>query len=292
MMTERLSAIWTPPLRSERPVVVAIPHAGRVVPGELRCELMPGVPADALSDPFVDLLAQGAPCAGIGVLVARLVRSYLDLNRSPFAFDRHVCAGPLPRYAEPDEPRVRAGLGVVPRLGGHHLPLRRAPLARDRLLMRLARHHLGYHRRLARRLARLRDRHGAALLVDLHSMPAIPGHGSLPDIVISDAEQTSCGPAIRDAIADFFRAHGLEVAINTPFAGGYTIRRHAAPGRGVHAVQIECARPGYLTADGRPHAGFFALMRLYDAFWAWLAAHSDALFGTARDVGVGRLAAE
>ncbi len=273
-------------------MLVAVPHAGRVAPAELRCELMPGVSADVLSDPFVDLFARAAPCEGIGVLAARLVRSYLDLNRSPFAFDRHVCAGALPSYAEPDDPRVRAGLGVIPRLGGHHLSLRRAPLDPGRLFARLARHHLGYHRRLARRLAQLRERHGAALLVDLHSMPTIPGHSPFPDIVISDADQTSCDPAIREALADFFRARGLRVAINAPFAGGYTIRRHAAPAIGVHALQIECARPLYLADDGRPHAGFFALMRLYDAFWSWLAVRSDVLLETEADLDTGRLAAE
>ncbi len=291
-MTERPSAIWTPPLRFERPVLVAIPHAGRVVPAELRCELVSGISADALSDPFVDLLARAAPSEGVGVLAARLVRSYLDLNRSPFAFDRHVCAGPLPSYAEPDDPRVRAGLGVVPRLAGQHLSLRRAPLAPGRLLARLARYHLGYHRRLARQLALLRERHGAVLLIDLHSMPTIPGHSPFPDIVISDAEQTSCDPTIREAVAAFFRTHGLKVAINTPFAGGYTIRRHAAPRIGVHALQIECARPLYLAEDGRPHAGLFALMRLYDAFWSWLAERSGMLLETVLDLDAGRLAAE
>ncbi len=291
-MTHRHCAVWTPPLRRERPVLVAVPHAGRVVPAELARELEAGVPVDALSDPFVDLFACGAPPRGIGVLTARLVRSYLDLNRSPFAFDRHVCAGPLPTYAEPEDPRVRAGLGVVPRLAGHHLPLRRAPLAREQILVRLARHHLGYHRRLARQLARLRDRHGAALLIDLHSMPAIPGCKPFPDIVVSDAEGTSCDPLIREAVADFFRLRGLRVAINTPFAGGYTIRRHAVPGTGLHALQIECARSHYLTDDGRPHAGFFTLMRLYDAFWDWLAEEAPALLKTVQGLDAGRLAAE
>ena len=124
-------------------------------------------------------------------------------------------------------------------------------------------------------------------------MPAIPGHSPFPDIVISDAEQTSCDPAIREAVADFFRARGLRVAINTPFAGGYTIRRHGTPGTGVHALQIECARPLYLADDGRPHAGLFALMRLYDSFWSWLAEHSGALLKTGRSLkDAGRLAAE
>lgn len=41
-------------------------------------------------------------------------------------------------------------------------------------------------------------------------------------------------------------AAGMIGAVNTPYAGGHILDRHAAPGKGIHAVQIEFDRALYL----------------------------------------------
>ncbi len=291
-MRDLPSARWTPPAGSPRPVLVAVPHAGRLVPPELLRELRAGVDPAELSDRFVDLLALGAPGVGIGVVAGLPVRSFLDLNRAPSAIDPRLVSGALADWADPDDPRARAGLGVLPRLGAAGRPLRRRRLSREELLLRLHRHHLGYHRLIARRLAVAAASCGGVLLVDLHSTPEIPGITPFPDIVLSDACGASCAREVTEALAAFFRARGLSVAINSPFEGGYTIRRHAAPARGRHAIQIECARTLYLAADGRrPGPGLPMLMRLFDEFWAWLGEHAAALLLPSGE-GSSRLAAE
>jgi N-formylglutamate amidohydrolase len=41
-------------------------------------------------------------------------------------------------------------------------------------------------------------------------------------------------------------AHGLRVALNSPYAGGHVLDRHADPARDVHGVQLELDRTLYL----------------------------------------------
>jgi N-formylglutamate amidohydrolase len=38
----------------------------------------------------------------------------------------------------------------------------------------------------------------------------------------------------------------VRTALNTPYAGGHILERHAAPARGIHAIQVEIDRALYL----------------------------------------------
>ena len=58
-----------------------------------------------------------------------------------------------------------------------------------------------------------------------------------------------------------FRNHGLTVARNAPYAGGYTTRRYGRPKRGVHAIQIEINRGLYMDEQAITRSGRFASLR-------------------------------
>ena len=106
----------------------------------------------------------------------------------------------------------------------------------------------------------LRARWGAALLIDLHSMPPLgPERGTQAsaEFVLGDRFGSSCDGALSAAAFDHFAAAGRRAAHNRPYAGGYVLDRHAAPGRGLHGLQIEICRAAYLDGQLRePGPGF------------------------------------
>ena len=53
---------------------------------------------------------------GAPMLRANVPRSYIDLNREPYEFDRRVFADELPGYVNSTSARVAGGLGTIPRI--------------------------------------------------------------------------------------------------------------------------------------------------------------------------------
>ncbi|MEO6040412.1 MAG: N-formylglutamate amidohydrolase [Croceibacterium sp.] len=244
--------------RAPLPVVLAVPHAGRDYPPDVIGQMRH--PAEAslrLEDRFVDRLAQAvARETGAALLVAHAPRALIDLNRAPddIDWDMVAGAGPERRGGLAAGRRARSGLGLVPRRLAGLGELWRQRLTMADLEARLAGIHRPYHDALARTLERLRDRWGAALLIDLHSMPPLGpkrGHGAAPDFVIGDRFGSSCDAALSAAALAYFAAAGHGAAHNRPYAGGYALDRHAAPARGLHAVQVEVCRAAYLDPSMR-----------------------------------------
>lgn len=252
------------------PVLIAVPHAGRAYPPDLLARMRdPGRSAIRLEDRFVDLLAGGmARRTGAALLVAHAPRAMIDLNRAPDDVDWGMIAGGAPggRGGMAMGRRASSGLGLVPRRLPGQGELWRRPLAREELSARIEHVHRPYHEALARELHGLRDRWGAALLIDLHSMPPLGpkrGPAGAPDFVVGDRFGTSCGGALSAAALDHFGIAGRAAAHNRPYAGGYVLDRHGAPGHGIHAMQIEICRTAYLDRLLRePGRGFAAVAAL------------------------------
>ena len=275
-----LSLPDAPPL----PVLIAVPHAGRIYPTDLT-EAMRGPTAAALrlEDRFVDLLAvQIVRDTGAGLLVAHAPRAMIDLNRAPDDVDWEMIAGgePAGQARMAAGRRARSGLGLVPRRLPGLGELWRRPLTAAELAARIDRVHRPYHTALAEALEALRDRWGAALLLDLHSMPPLGskrGADPAPDFVVGDRFGASCDTALSAAALDHFAAAGHKAAHNRPYAGGYGLERHAAPRRGLHALQIEICRSAYLDAALRePGPGFARAARVLSRLVRRLAAELAA----------------
>ena len=59
--------------------------------------------------------------------------------------------------------------------------------------------------------------------------------------------------------------HDLASGLNDPFAGGYVLERHAAPTKGIHALQVEIDRRLYLDKSlSSPGHGFDRLAGFID----------------------------
>ncbi len=257
------------PEPSALPVLIAVPHAGRAYPEKL-LETMrdPGFAALKLEDRLVDRLAEAvARQTGAALLVAQAPRAMIDLNRAEDEVDWDMLTrGP------PDSPggpglglRARSGLGLIPRrlpglgeLWKHRLP-------ESELTQRIELIHRPYHQCLAATLAELRERWGATLLIDLHSMPPLGWRGGQPspEFVLGDRFGASCSGALVASCFAYFGEQRRRVAHNRPYAGGHVLERHADPDRAVHAVQLEVDRSSYLDARlSEPGSGFAAVAQL------------------------------
>ncbi|MEE4200197.1 N-formylglutamate amidohydrolase [Erythrobacter sp.] len=264
------------PARSPLPVLIAVPHAGRAYPRAVLDEMRdPLLSQLRLEDRHVDALGREvARLTGTGLLVAHAPRAMIDLNRSQRDVDWDMVAsggegeGRLSRRERLTGPgaRARSGLGIVPRRLPGFGEIWRRPLPRAELERRIEDIHRPYHTALGEELARIREGWGAALLIDLHSMPPLrrqPSEERSPRIVIGDRFGASCHASIASAALAHLEHHGYPAAHNRPYAGGYVLDRHSRPADGFHAVQLEVCRSAYLDAGfNEPTRGLGPLARM------------------------------
>ncbi len=245
------------------PVVVSVPHAGRIYPPEILAAARVGrAQLERLEDSWCDLIAAHAVDAGATLIEASWARAVADLNRGEGQMAPGEVAMPLRAHFSAPGRKERAGLGVVPTRLADCGPLWRQPIDGAALRWRLESFHRPYHAALADELARTRERFGGAILVDLHSMPPIPagqpGHGAR--IVIGDRFGGTAGEWLVDQAMASAARLGEPVSRNQPYAGGHIVRTHGRPGDGVHALQIEIDRGLYLSADRTPDSGRVLLL--------------------------------
>jgi len=226
------------------PVIVSVSHAGRDYPPALFEVLRaPATALAALEDRHVDRVAAAA--AGIEtMLVQRRGRAWIDLNRAEQDRDPQVDAGAVPQRHP--SPKLRSGLGLVPRRVAVAGDLWRRRFTAAEIDARIATDHRPYHAALDALLAAARARFGVAVLFDLHSMPPLGPGGS--QVVIGDRFGRSSAARFTARLEQVASAAGIACAANAPYAGGHIVERHGRPGRGIHAVQVELDRSLYLDA--------------------------------------------
>ncbi len=282
------------------PVVIAVPHAGRAYTKSLLDRMRhPAFATPRLEDRYADLLGKAlARETGAALLVAHAPRAMLDLNRSSDDVDWEMVGGPpADASAAPSGfgRRARSGLGLVPRRLPGLGELWKRRLDHGELNERIATIHQPYHRALTSTLERIRDRWGAALLIDLHSMPPLaarcPGERA-PEFVIGDRFGASCDGGIIASAFSVLAESGCRTSHNRPYAGGYVLERHARRHEGLHCLQLEIDRTCYL--DPRmtePGPGFDATVELLIGLVRRLAVDVADL-GRTSDRGRWRAAAE
>jgi N-formylglutamate amidohydrolase len=266
-MTDVSPIVVVPPRGAARPLLVEVPHAGTLVPEELRRELLldeAGVRRDA--DLYVDELYREAPALGATLLYTPVSRFVVDLNRAPDDVDALAVADhPCPRA---DAPR-----GLIWRVATDGTPALAGPISYRSYRWRLAHYHAPYHAELDAQVGALRSRFGRVLVLSGHSMPSVgkathadPGKRRA-DVVPGDRRGTSCAPAVSAAAIALFTEAGLGVAPNDPYQGGETTRRLGRPADGVHALQVELNRDLYMDEQSfaRRPDGFARLERLASA---------------------------
>lgn len=242
------------PSRHVLPVLLSVPHSGRHYTPALLSNARHGpAPLVRLEDPLVDRLAWRAIRSGFGAIIAQTPRAAIDCNRSEREWDPRAI-----RMAEGSQPvgeRARHGLGLIASTTLRDGLLWRRLLEPAEVEERLEGAYRPYHQALAEGLERIVAIHGAALLIDCHSMPPRPRGGA--QVVIGDRHGESAAPWVSEAALALAARAGLTASANNPYAGGEIVARHGDPARNVHAIQLEICRASYLARDlASPGPGF------------------------------------
>jgi N-formylglutamate amidohydrolase len=228
------------------PIVISVPHGGRDYADFIQKLRVPLSATRALEDRYADRLVDVAVAEGIPTIVAHAPRLAIDLNRAPEDIDPAMIRGQI-GGGTPLSAKARSGLGLIPaRLAGTG-SLWRTPFDAAEVSARLSTIHEPYHVALGDMIASAQRCCGTAILLDLHSMPPI-GPVDAPDVVIGDRFGRTASAHITETAAASLSGHGLRVACNAPYAGGYIVTRHANPAANIHALQIEFDRRLYLDA--------------------------------------------
>jgi N-formylglutamate deformylase len=250
-MSDSVYDLWMPERRTSC-AVFSSPHSGRDYAGLSDLTRLSPEQLRSSEDAFVDELFAAAPAAGAPLLAARTPRACVDLNRAPDDLDPALIAGASRRFLNP---RIAAGLGVIPRVVAEGRPILDGKLPLAEAQRRIAAIWRPYHERLRALLEQSRALFGAAILFDCHSMPhdalaaAPPVWGRRPDLILGDRFGASCERWLIDAAAAIFAAEGFVVARNAPFAGGYITQTYGRPQAGLQALQIEVDRALYMSEE-------------------------------------------
>jgi len=194
-------------------------------------------------------LFAAAPSLGAPLLSARFPRAYLDVNREAYELDPAMFSDALPGFVNAGSPRVRMGLGTIARIVASGEEIYAGKLCFAEARRRIDGLYHPYHHALRRLVEETEALFGGYLLVDCHSMPSAAGSIFGPDgadIVLGDCHGAACAPAILDAARRFLAERGFAVAINAPYAGGFTTGHYGDPCRRRHALQIEINRALYM----------------------------------------------
>ena len=225
----------------DAPLLLSFPHSGTHLPADISVRMTTIGKRLVDTDWDVDRLYAFAPELGIGTIASGVSRYAADLNRDPHdvplypgARTTSVCATETfegePLYPHGDEPTP------------------------DDIAQRVATYWKPYHAALANELARLRARHGYALLLDGHSIwGSLPllFPGELPDVNLGTNAGRSCAPQMTATVADALRPTFPSLVVDGRFKGGYITRTYGAPASGVHAIQIELNQRTYLAEGSR-----------------------------------------
>lgn len=250
------------------PLVLDSPHSGTTYPPDFRfaCDLSLLRTAE---DTHVERLYDFAPQLGVAWVEALFPRSYLDVNRHPREIDVEMLDGPWPGE-QPDHAtlaKVRLGKGLVWRCTDEGVPIYDRRLSVAEVQSRIERCWKPYHAHVAEAMDAAHARHGYAIHINCHSMPAVAGSHATDfpgmvhaDFVVGDRDGSTARTALSQLVCDHLRGLGYSVEYNHPYKGVELVRRHGDPARERHSLQLEVNRKLYM--DERTlatHEGFESL---------------------------------
>ncbi|MFJ9537369.1 N-formylglutamate amidohydrolase [Streptomyces sp. NPDC101225] len=248
------------------PVILHVPHSARDVPAEVRAGIVLDDGAlerelDHITDAHTAEIAEVAGTLSALApwrFVNRLSRLVVDPERFP----------------DEREEMLSVGMGAVYTRTTHQEALRSPATDPEPLI---ARYFRPYARAMTEAVADRLDATGRAVIIDVHSYPAVPlpyelhGTGPRPPICLG-TDPFHTPPALRDAARKAFAPCG-RTGLDSPFAGTYVpLEFHGRDPR-VSSLMVEIRRDTYMTGPGGPDRP--GLTRLASA----LAALVDAVSG-------------
>ncbi|HEU4814119.1 MAG TPA: N-formylglutamate deformylase [Xanthomonadaceae bacterium] len=225
-------------VRGTAPLLVSLPHDGSEIPEALAARMTPEARRAPDTDWHVSRLYAFARDLGASMLIPRLSRYVVDLNRPP------------------DDTSLYPGqntTGLCPTIRFCNAPVYldgQAPTA-DEVVERVDTYWRPYHDALAAELARLRGAHARVLLWEGHSIRGsdLPFlfEGRLPDLNLGTADGTTCAPEAQQRIEQALAVQDTyDYVVNGRFKGGHITRHYGDPGNGIDAVQLETSQRTYM----------------------------------------------
>ena len=217
--------------------LLSIPHSGEIIPEEFLPYLTQNRRAldedvDYRVRDLIDL--EALLQAGVHVLVAKIHRTAVDLNRAP-------------QIAVLNWKENTQGVQLI---NEKNMP-------DDSQMKRwLARYHTPYFNLIQDLLDQLKKRHKATIpMIDLHSMPSAPTAFHLKnnpqqkvkrsDFCVSDLQGESCSREFIDFVVEQLTISGFSAEKNEPYFGGYVTKFVNAISR-TNNIQIEINRATYM----------------------------------------------
>jgi N-formylglutamate amidohydrolase len=223
-------------IAGEAPLLISIPHMGSFVPPDIKRRLTPEALALPDTDWHVDKLYWFAQELGASILMATHSRYVVDLNRPQD--DQNLYPG-----------QVKTGLCPLETFSGDAIYKDGDEPDEIEKVNRIASYWLPYHETLEEELARIKAKHGYAILYDAHSIKTeVPRlfEGKLWDLNLGSAHDKSCAPSMSQAALAAASGGDYSAVLNGRFVGGHITRHYGRPAEHVHAIQMELAWCNYM----------------------------------------------
>lgn len=240
------------------------PHSGTHLPEEFLKQI--AVDPDLLhhsGDILVDQLIRDTSLFGATRLINNYARTYVDTNRSSREIDPDMFQNQIPDNNFEKTSKVERGFGIFSRKSYDGQEIYSDKLPASEINRRLSQVYHPVHKALDSLLNDLHQKFGFCVLIDCHSMPSYEfidpdlSNTKQPDLVIGNCFMESCPKELTQHVANFFTNHGLKVAFNVPYAGGYNTKYYGRPKDSRYALQLEFNRALYMDEMTlKPNEGF------------------------------------
>lgn len=224
------------------PVIVHTPHTSRHIPASERSSIL-------LSDTALTRELRLSTDVGVDRVARLLVAGRHQVTLAAASLSRLVVD---PERFPENDPTESTGRGLVYTRTSTGRPLRNEPDEQTLYWFRLQHHH--YTRSMEHLVGRSLERHGRALIIDLHSYTVEPlAHedptAPRPEICLgTDADHT---PSSLIDLARNVLSASFEVTLDTPYSGAYVPGRLHRSGAPVSSIMIEIRRDVLGSAAGR-----------------------------------------
>ena len=224
-------------LEGEGPVVLGQPHGGVFVPDNLLARMNERGQALSDTDWHIARLYQGL-LDDVTVVRSNVHRYVIDANRDPTGVSLYPG-------------KNTTSLCPTTDFDGKSIWADGQDPSADEIESRRGTYHAPYHSALTEQLARVKAKHGVAILFDCHSIRSkIPFlfEGTLPIFSIGTNSSMSCAIEVETATHQICCEHQPEsTVLNERFKGGWTTRHYGQPETGQHAIQMEIAQRAYMS---------------------------------------------
>lgn len=215
------------------PLLVSMPHVGLETPDDISANMTDIARTMIDTDWYVDRLYDFLKEMDVSILSAKYSRYVVDLNRGTDGvslYPGQKVTGLCPMTTFNDEPLYVRG----------HQPDVEA---------RTTKYWKPYHNQISSELARIKKKHGRAMLWDAHSIKShVPElfEGRLPDLNLGTGNGISANHSLVERLDDIVNCSKYSAALNGRFKGGYITRNYGNPKNDIHAVQLEISQVTYM----------------------------------------------